>query len=123
MDEAYGNTVETQNSPDYPTNTETSGNAMQYSGGIDGPKSTGQATVPVLSSQEDRQATYEEDAALRRMMEMAGIQEAKKPDFLDMDKDGDKKEPMKKAIDDKDDKKVKESIFDLTNQWKTYKAR
>ena len=123
MDEAYGNTVETQNSPDYPTNTETSGNAMQYSGGIDGPKSTGQATVPVLSSQEDRQATYEEDAALRRMMEMAGIQEAKKPDFLDMDKDGDKKEPMKKAAADKDDKKVKESIFDLTNQWKTYKAR
>jgi hypothetical protein len=57
------------------------------------------------------------------MMEMAGIQEAKKPDFLDMDKDGDKKEPMKKAIDDKDDKKVEESIFDLTNQWKTYKAR
>ena len=123
MDEAYGDTVETQNSPDYPTNTETSGNAMQYSGGIDGPKSTGQATVPVLSSQEDRQATYEEDAALRRMMEMAGIQEAKKPDFLDMDKDGDKKEPMKNAIDDKDDKKVEESIFDLTNQWKTYKAR
>ena len=123
MDEAYGDTVETQNSPDYPTNTETSGNAMQYSGGIDGPKSTGQATVPVLSSQEDRQATYEEDAALRRMMEMAGIQEAKKPDFLDMDKDGNKKEPMKTAIDDKDDKKVKESIFDLTNQWKTYKAR
>lgn len=121
MDEAYGNTAETQNSPDYPTNTETSGNAMQYSGGLDGPKSTGQSTVPVLASQEDRQSTYEEDADLRRMMEMAGIQEAKKPDFLD--KDGDKKEPMKKAIDDKDDKKVKESIFDLTNQWKTYKAR
>ena len=123
MDEAYGDTAETQNSPDYPTNTETSGNAMQYSGGLDGPKSSGQSTVPVLASQEDRQSTYEEDADLRRMMEMAGIQEAKKPDFLDMDKDGDKKEPMKKAIDDKDDKKVKESIFDLTNQWKTYKAR
>ena len=28
-------------------------------------------------------------------------QEAAKPDFLDMDKDGDKKEPMKKAIKDK----------------------
>jgi hypothetical protein len=28
-----------------------------------------------------------------------------KPDFLDMDKDGDKKEPMKKAIKDKDAKK------------------
>ena len=123
MDEAYGDTAETQNSPDYPTNTETSGNAMQYSGGLDGPKSSGQSTVPVLASQEDRQSTYEEDADLRRMMEMAGIQEAKKPDFLDMDKDRNKKESMKKAIDDKDDKKVKESIFDLTNQWKTYKAR
>jgi hypothetical protein len=302
MDETYGDTAETQNSPDYPTNTETSGNAMQYSGGIDGPKSTGQATVPVLSSQEERtgmaegvnddamaglqktidfakqhgykiyrsptgrkmrfvnktidheirasvdndgdsinvnymdmtngtsgnddasyfdetfkraydetlsdyeyrmddqeertgmaensriptlnqllktssplpkdtyymvqgsvadeegrditvfniyynnksvsgpyynsksatrklrqlrseghEDDYDDDADLRRMMEMAGIQEAKKPDFLD--KDGDKKKPMKKAIDDKDDKKVKESIFDLTNQWKTYKAR
>jgi hypothetical protein len=32
-----------------------------------------------------------------------------KPDFLDMDKDGDKKEPMKKAV--KDKKKVKESQF------------
>ena len=34
------------------------------------------------------------------------VAEAKaKPDFLDMDKDGDKKEPMKKAIKDKDAKK------------------
>ena len=32
--------------------------------------------------------------------------EGKKPDFLDMDKDGDKKEPMKKAV---ADKKVKEA--------------
>ena len=39
------------------------------------------------------------------------VEEAKKakPDFLDMDKDGDKKEPMKKAIKDKK-KKVDESI-------------
>ena len=29
------------------------------------------------------------------------VDEAKKPDFLDMDKDGDKKEPMKKAVADK----------------------
>ena len=36
-----------------------------------------------------------------------GMNEASKPDFLDMDKDGDKKEPMKKAI---RDKKIKESI-------------
>ena len=43
--------------------------------------------------------------------------EGKKPDFLDMDKDGDKKEPMKKAVADKkknpfgNKKKVKESNF------------
>jgi len=37
------------------------------------------------------------------------VKEAAKPDFLDMDKDGDKKEPMKKAVADK--KKVKESMF------------
>jgi len=35
------------------------------------------------------------------------VDEGKKPDFLDVDKDGDKKEPMKKAIADK--KSVKES--------------
>jgi hypothetical protein len=49
-------------------------------------------------------------------------EEAKKPDFLDMDKDGDKKEPMSKAIKDKEEKKVDESIFSLTNQWKAYKG-
>lgn len=38
------------------------------------------------------------------------VQEAKKskPDFLDMDKDGDKKEPMKKAIKDKKSKQTEE---------------
>jgi hypothetical protein len=35
------------------------------------------------------------------------VKEGKKPDFLDMDKDGDKKEPMKKAL--KDKKEVKEA--------------
>ena len=34
-------------------------------------------------------------------------QEAAKPDFLDMDKDGDKKEPMKKAVKDKEEKEKK----------------
>lgn len=38
------------------------------------------------------------------------VKEAAKPDFLDVDKDGDKKEPMKKAIADKKKKPVKESI-------------
>jgi hypothetical protein len=43
-------------------------------------------------------------------LENKGVMEAKKakPDFLDMDKDGDKKEPMKKAIKDKA-KKVDEA--------------
>ena len=40
-----------------------------------------------------------EDLLQKSMTEKA------KPDFLDMDKDGDKKEPMKKAIKDKDAKK------------------
>jgi len=35
-----------------------------------------------------------------------------KPDFLDMDKDGNKKEPMKKAVADKEKKEVKESAED-----------
>jgi hypothetical protein len=39
------------------------------------------------------------------------VDEAAKPDFLDMDKDGDKKEPMKKAVDDKKKKGVKESTL------------
>jgi hypothetical protein len=43
-----------QNSPDYPTNQEESDDALQYSGGLDGPKSTGQTTVPVLASQTER---------------------------------------------------------------------
>jgi hypothetical protein len=156
-----------ENNPDWPTDQETSDDALQYSGGLNGPKSTGQTTIPVIASQENRQHTYEEDEALRRMMEMAGVQqdnlkpwertmkedaeeeteeeaeekeleesfeqtlnrmrdiagikEAKKPDFLDIDKDGDKKEPMAKAAKDKE-KKVEESIFALTNQWTAYKG-
>lgn len=37
------------------------------------------------------------------------MKEAAKPDFLDMDKDGDKKEPMKKAVADKKKGAVKEA--------------
>jgi hypothetical protein len=69
------------NEPDYPTNTET-GSSMQYSGGLDGPKSTGQSTVPVLASQDDRQHSYAEaeEDALHRMMEMAGIKKVDEDD-------------------------------------------
>ena len=42
------------------------------------------------------------------MKECSGMYEAAKPDFLDMDKDGNKKEPMKSAV--KGKKKVKESF-------------
>ena len=221
MDENYGVNEVSQNTPDYPTNTETAQDNFEYSGGLNKPKSTGQTTVPVIASQEERQYTNEgqgpsdaerldhyhdlkaggmdpdeaeaeaygtdlwyndmnEQDALQRMMEMSGLREAKaKPDFPDLDKDGDKQEPMKKAVDDKKDavkeedefnesiqrmreiagiqeakkqvdqnsdgkndfedikiarmkasgaiddkeeKKVDESIFTLTNQWRAYKG-
>jgi hypothetical protein len=44
-----------ENNPDWPTQNEFSDDALQYSDGINGPKSTGQATVPVLASQKERQ--------------------------------------------------------------------
>jgi hypothetical protein len=64
-----------ENSPDYPTNTEQANNNFEYSDGLNGPKSTGQSTVPVLASQDERQHSYaaEEEDALHRMMEMAGM--------------------------------------------------
>ena len=46
---------------------------------------------------EIEQRLNEELAAFKVVAEGKG----KKPDFLDMDKDGDKKEPMKKALKDK----------------------
>jgi hypothetical protein len=96
-------------------------NLQRFAGGLNGPKSTGQATVPVIAGQDDRMGVDGDDD-LRRMREMAGIKEAKKPDFLDVDKDGDKKEAFKKAVKDKEEKKVEESIFALTNSWKEYKG-
>jgi hypothetical protein len=47
---------------------------------------------------------YKTDPAFKKEVDAAlqiGVREGKKPDFLDMDKDGDKKEPMKKAVADK----------------------
>lgn len=114
-----------ENQPDWPTDEVGAENNFEYSGGLNGPKSTGQTTVPVIASQEERQGTYAEaeEDAIKRMMEMAGIKEAKsKPDYIDLDKDGNKEEPMKKAAKDKEEKKVEESIFSLTNLWKAYKG-
>ena len=73
--EAYGDTNASQNEPNWPTDTETSDDAMQYSGGLNGPKSTGQTTVPVIAHQGER--TGVDDEELRRMMEMAGIDQSK----------------------------------------------
>jgi hypothetical protein len=110
-----------ENAPDYPTDQVEADSNLEYSGGMNGPKSTGQTTVPVIAGQDERMGVDGDDE-LRRIREMAGIKEAKKPDFLDVDKDGDKKEAFKKAAKDKEENKVKESIFDLTNQWKAYKG-
>ena len=57
-----------ENSPDWPTNTETSDDAMQYSGGLNGPKSTGQTTTPVIASQLRRQVSMEESVELERSL-------------------------------------------------------
>jgi len=57
-----------ENSPDWPTNTETSDNAFQYSGGLNKPKSTGQTTVPVVASQLRRQVSMEEGVKIERSL-------------------------------------------------------
>ena len=57
-----------ENQPNWPTNTETSHDAMQYSGGLNGPKSTGQTTTPVLASQLRRQHSMEESVKLERSL-------------------------------------------------------
>jgi hypothetical protein len=121
------------NQPDYPTETETSADPFQYSGGLNQPKATGQTTVPVIASQDDRQESYAEaeEDALHRMMEMAGIK--KKEVDEEKTEEGNKftgnlakaRADGKKEADldgDGDMEKVRESIFDLTNQWRAYKG-
>ena len=129
MDEAYGDNAVSQNAPDYPTDTETAEDNFGYPGGLDGPKSTGQSTVPVLASQEERQESYaaEEEDAIKRMMEMAGVKEAKKPDankdgIPDYAQDGKGSKDLGKAKDK--EKKVDEGILAATaNLWKEYKVQ
>jgi hypothetical protein len=82
VDEAYGDTDASQNEPNWPTNTEYSDDAMQYSDGLNGPKSTGQSDGAPINSQPQRQGVMSEDQdedELRRMMEMAGIKQDLKP--------------------------------------------
>jgi hypothetical protein len=96
------------NAPDYPTNTEQADNNLGYAGGLNKPKTDvagdGQTTIP------NSAVHTEEEDALRRMMEMAGLAEAAKPDYIDLDKDGDKEESMKDAANDKEEDSVEESI-------------
>ena len=71
VDEAYGDTDETLNNPDWPTDTETleaEPELRTYSGGLNGPKSTGQTTIPVVASQLRRQVSMEESVALERSL-------------------------------------------------------
>ena len=72
VDEAYGDTTATKNSPDWPTDKETIDSNDPYlrrlSGGLNGPKSTGQTTIPVLASQVKRQDSMEESVALERSL-------------------------------------------------------
>ena len=121
------------NQPDYPTKEETSADPFQYSGGLNKPKATGQTTTPVIASQDDRQESYAEaeEDALHRMMEMAGVK--KKEVDEEKTDEGNKftgnlakaRAAGKKEADldgDGDMEKVRESIFDLTNQWRAYKG-
>jgi hypothetical protein len=55
-----------ENSPNWPTDSETNDNALQYAGGLNGPKSTGQATTPVLASQLRRQVSMEQNAKVEQ---------------------------------------------------------
>jgi len=132
MDEAYGDNAVSENEPDYPTEQETAEDNLEYSGGLNGPKSTGQSTVPVLASQEERQHTYESD--LQRMRDIAGIREAKKVEEDDMEEGNlftgnlakARADGKKEADLDGDGKmeKVDEGILASTaDLWKTYKGQ
>jgi len=55
-----------ENKPDWPTNPEYSDDALQYSGGLNKPKETGQSTIPVLASQIRRQ--MDENVNLERTL-------------------------------------------------------
>jgi len=71
VDEAYGDTDETLNNPDWPTDPEKSDNAFQYSGGLNGPKSTGQTTTVgggIPNMQARRQVSMEENVKLERSL-------------------------------------------------------
>lgn len=60
-----------ENQPDWPTDAEkldADPNLRTYSGGLNGPKSTGQTTTPVIASQLRRQASMEESVKLEKTL-------------------------------------------------------
>ena len=60
-----------ENKPDWPTDTETLAAQPElrtYSGGLNGPKSTGQTTIPVIAGQLRRQTSMEENVELERSL-------------------------------------------------------
>jgi hypothetical protein len=138
MDEAYGDDVVSQNSPDFPSNTETSHDAFQYSGGLNKPKSSGMATIPVTDVVADGEDNFGKPARtneddLARLREMAGIRAAKKDveeektdegnlftkGLADNDVKVGEKIPGTNAIKKKD---IDESILDLKHLWSQYKG-
>ena len=98
------------------------GDGEMYAGGLNKPKSTGQTTGAPFNRQDQRQGVMAEDEDLSKLKEMAGIKEEAKPDFTDVDKDGDTEESWKKAEKDKEEKKVEESTLHLFNLWKRFKG-
>jgi hypothetical protein len=121
-----------ENQPDWPTDTEYSDDAFQYSGGLNKPKSTGQTTTPVIASQDSRQDSYadEEEDAIKRMMEMAGVK--KKEVDEEKTEEGNKftgnlakaRAAGKKEADldgDGDMEKVQENMVSLSQLFRSFK--
>ena len=83
----------------------------KHSGGLNRQKATHPRVSPGDNpmAAEDKITEQELANSLRTQYESfkTAYQEAAKPDFLDMDKDGNKKEPMKKAVKDKEAKEKK----------------
>jgi len=67
-----GDEIVDENSPDWPTDEAVTGaddpQQRRWSGGLNGPKSTGQTTVPVVASQLRRTSTMEENVELERSL-------------------------------------------------------
>ena len=121
-----------ENQPDWPTDTEYSDDAFQYSGGLNKPKSTGQTTTPVIADQASRQDSYadEEEDAIKRMMEMAGVK--KKEVDEEKTEEGNKftgnlakaRADGKKEADldgDGDMEKVQENMVSLSQLFRSFK--